>query len=141
MKTTNQSAIEKEYYTWSQYQKDITSLAKGIQQVQKQKFQSIYGIPRGGLIVAVSLAHISGIPMILSRADITPNTLIVDNIADTGSTIDNLCRQLGYRPTVVTLYCHPQSTSIPDKYIRTKSRWVVFPWEVESSSKYDGTAL
>jgi len=136
-----QSEPDKEYYTWEQYQKDIMLLAEKIRELSERRFQNIYGIPRGGLIVAVSLSHALGIPIVLDRQDITPITLVVDDIADTGKTIDHICQQLTHRPFIATLYHHPQSTIMPDLYIRTKGHWIVFPWETNTSSLYDGTAL
>lgn len=141
MEITSKIAGKKEYYTWNQYQKDILILTNKVRKITGRKFNNIYGIPRGGLVVAVSLSHALGIPLILSRDDISPNTLVVDDIVDSGKTLDALTRQLGFRLKVVTLYCHPRSTFAPDAYVREKKHWIVFPWETNLSSQYDGTAL
>ena len=53
-------------------------------------FKNIYGLPRGGLIPAVMLSHQLGIPM--AKGDIGPDTLIVDDICDSGETLDKLVK-------------------------------------------------
>jgi hypoxanthine phosphoribosyltransferase len=52
------------------------------------KFKNIYGLQRGGLIPAVMLSHQLGIPM--AKGDIGPDTLIVDDICDSGETLDKV---------------------------------------------------
>ncbi len=130
---------QKEYYTWGSYAEDIASLADKVHSIPGHPFMNVYGIPRGGLVVAVSLSHALGLPLILAHEYITPRTLVVDDIADTGTTFDALCRRLGHRPSIATLYYHPQATFKPDAYARTKEKWIVFPWEIKESSRYDGT--
>ena len=63
------------------------------------KFKNIYGLQRGGLIPAVMLSHQLGIPM--AKGDIGPDTLIVDDICDSGETLDKLIKK--YQ----TLYSYP----------------------------------
>jgi ketosteroid isomerase-like protein len=132
-----QQESEKEHYAWAQYQADIERLADEIRSDSRHSLTTIYGIARGGLVVAVSLSQILGLPIVLSAEKITPATLVVDDIADSGKTLDNICRRIGFRPMVVTLYYNPSSVLRPDKFIRTKTKWVVFPWETELSSRYD----
>ena len=55
------------------------------------EIENIYGLPRGGLIPAVMLSHQLGIPM--AKGDIGPNTLIVDDICDSGETLDKFVRK------------------------------------------------
>jgi len=135
-----QRESEKEHYAWAQYQADIERLADEIRNDSRHSLTTIYGIPRGGLVVAVSLSQILGLPIALSAEKITPATLVVDDIADSGKTLDNICRRIGFRPMVVTLYYNPSSVQRPDRFIRTKTKWVVFRWETELSSRYDQTS-
>ncbi|GAG06792.1 unnamed protein product, partial [marine sediment metagenome] len=46
--------------THEQFQLAIQALAK---QIKEHKFVGIYGIPRGGMVVAVYLSHCTGIPV------------------------------------------------------------------------------
>jgi len=139
MTDTTHSALEKEHCTWNQYQADIVVLAERIRE-NPSKPDSIYGIPRGGLIVAVSLSHLLGVPIVVARDEIKPNTLVVDDIADTGATLDGLCKQIGFRPMIATLYSRSGSKLRPDIFVRNRTKWVVFPWETEVSSRYDRAA-
>ena len=49
--------------------------------------KDIWGLPRGGLIPAVMVSHKLGIPM--TKGTITPDTLIIDDICDSGVTLAN----------------------------------------------------
>ena len=48
-------------------------------------FAGVYGLPRGGLPLAVWISHRAGIPLLLAPCR---NALVVDDIADTGATLD-----------------------------------------------------
>ena len=86
---------------------------------------SIYGIPRGGLPLAVKLSHLMNLKLIINEKKITDTTLVVDDIADTGRTL------FPYKDyTTATIYYHPKSKIIPTVWIYEKANaWVVFPWE------------
>jgi len=139
MANMTQSAADKEHYSWNEYQADIVTLAERIRENLIPQPSGIYGIPRGGLVLAVSLSHLLGIPIVLFREEIKPDTLIVDDIADTGETLDKVCKQLGFQVMIATLYCRSDSVLRPSVFVRSKTKWIVFPWETEVSSKYDRT--
>ena len=102
-------------------------------------FKKVYGVPRGGLIPAVMLSHFIEIPLILNKEEIDEETVIIDDIVDTGKTISKLPR----RGTLVSLFYKPHSIITPDFYARKveNDEWVVFPFETDESSKYDGTEV
>ena len=52
---------------------------------KNKKFTGVYGIPRGGLCLAVSLSHYLNIPLLELPQD---NCLIVDDIYDSGKTLE-----------------------------------------------------
>jgi hypoxanthine phosphoribosyltransferase len=85
---------------------------------------SIYGIPRGGLIPAVMLSHSTGLPLVDT---IGKNTLVVDDMTDSGVTMDKMPGQF-----TAVLY-HKPHTSIftPNVYskLHEGDEWLVFPWE------------
>ena len=126
--------MSKDYYSWSEFDADVKKISKW---ARGKRFKNIYGLPRGGLPLAVSLSHGLGLPLIWDKEKISGKTLIVDDIADTGKTLKRL---LGKKKvTVVTIYLDKQSVFMPDLYCRLKDGWIVFPWETERSSKYDKT--
>ena len=125
---------EFELLNWSEFE-EACSLIK--QWAVDKNINSVYGIPRGGLTLAVKLSHLISVPLILDEKDITPNTLIVDDIADTGVTLDRLIGKFTKgKPLVVTLYYHNESCFVPNWHYRLKtSKWIVFPWEDVNGNK------
>ena len=85
---------------------------------------SIYGIPRGGLIPAVMLSHKLGLPMvdIIGR-----NTLVVDDMSDSGVTLSKMPGQF----TAVLFHKPHTSCFTPNVWskLHEGDEWLVFPWE------------
>ncbi len=109
--------------TWGVYGILIKQLA--IQIINsKHKFDGIYGVPRGGLPIAVSLSHSLKLPILLYP---TEKTLVVDDISDTGKTL-----QSHKNKCIATLYSTKWTKTKPDYYVGeklNKKDWIVFPWE------------
>lgn len=126
-------------YSWKSLQKDCELLAKKIKPI-KFNFKNIYGVPRGGLVIAVILSHLLDLPVILDKKQITKNTLIVDDINDTGNTLTRLLKGKKHG-AILTLYTTPVSKIFSDYTARIKDDkdWIVFPFETIKSSKYDKT--
>lgn len=124
-----------EIYSWEQFDEDAEKIAE---LAKDKNFKSVYGIPKGGLPLEVKLAHLLDVSLILNRDDITKDTLIVDDIVDTGRTIERLLASLGHGFLAATIFCNEKSVK-PDFYARKKTKWVRFPWETERTSRYDGT--
>ena len=93
----------------------------------------IYGIPRGGLIPAVIVSHKLGIKMI---SEVFSNTLIVDDIVDTGETMKIRVTEAnvwGDTQNIVTTSLvtrssaeyKPDITGMPLR----EDGWVCYPWE------------
>ncbi len=128
------SESEREYYTWERFDADVKKIADW---ARNRGFKNIYGIPRGGLIVGVALSHLLDLPLVLSRDDITRQTLIVDDIVETGGTVEHLKMYLGFRTGVASLYDMHGARVQPDFCVNHKIKWIVFPWETDKTSKYD----
>ncbi|MBI2063206.1 MAG: phosphoribosyltransferase [Candidatus Yanofskybacteria bacterium] len=124
-----------EPYSWEQFDEDAEKIANW---AQNKNFKSVYGIPRGGLILAVKFSHLLDIPLIRNENDITKDTLIVDDIVDTGGTVERLLASLGPGYRIATIFCNEEAKK-PDFYIRKKTEWILFPWETKETSRYDGT--
>lgn len=131
---------DKEYYSWTEYNQDIKELVKQIK-AKKLDFDNIYGLPRGGLVVAVSLSHALDKPLIFDVEKITSRTLLVDDIIETGGTLRRLVEKLKLtNPPIAMIYYNKEKATIrPTVYAREQTKWVIFPWETEQSSKYDQT--
>ena len=84
--------------------------------------KSITGIERGGLIPAVMISHKLGIPYVTK---INKDTLVVDDICDTGETLKNIAA--GY---TATLHFKKTAEYVPDFYSKeVGTEWIVYPWE------------
>lgn len=101
-------------------------------QHQGVQFTGVYGIPRGGLVLAVMLSHKLHIPMLASPVE---GCLIVDDICDSGESllhyVNNTSGGQQNDYYIVTMYYKPNTLNVtPDFYGATKYEdWIVFPWE------------
>tara|TARA_B100000214_G_scaffold352888_1_gene308461 strand:+ start:147 stop:533 length:387 start_codon:yes stop_codon:yes gene_type:complete len=89
-----------------------------------KNFIGVYGFPRGGLCLAVALSHLLGIPILDEPKN---NSLIVDDIYDTGYTLEKIKYIKGSETHVWVSKKEPTWWN-SYKYIND-SKWVIFPWE------------
>jgi hypoxanthine phosphoribosyltransferase len=122
------------------YQTLIEILANDIQfGIEKEhiRFDYIVGVPRGGLIPAVSLSHILDIPMttIQDEAIFSSNVLFVDDVCHSGETFKKLRKDFD-NPTLIHQYCAVVKNSLTTQELwkyameANKNEWVSFPWEM-----------
>lgn len=120
-------------YSWNQFDKAVDTMATAIQwRVRASlspKFTNIYGIPRGGLVLAVALSHRLELPL---TDCVGSRTLVADDISDTGHTLEPYKSNF-----IVTLHYVKGSRVEPNLYVDIKSPdvWIVYPWETNKSSK------
>mgnify|MGYP001564559915 CR=1 FL=1 len=117
------SRAKKEKYTWTEFEEDTSKLAAKIKRLRK-KFDGIHGIPRGGLTLAVKLSHLLNLPILIGG--VTKNTLVVDDVADTGSMLMPFKER---KATIVTIFYKPWSKVVPNIWLRKTENHIVFPWE------------
>lgn len=117
------------HYTWKQYQKDIDFLTAKLSENPSYVFDGIYGIARGGLVVANSLSHSLNLPL-KEKSEVTATTLVVDDIVDTGETMARLVYSLGLMPFFATIFYNSKSKVTPHEYVRKKTKEILLPWEV-----------
>jgi|TARA_R100000479_G_scaffold137671_1_gene74070 hypoxanthine phosphoribosyltransferase len=122
----------KEFISWNLIDEAVTDIAFNIKNTNKD-FKGVYGIPRGGLILAVMLSHKLDLPLIMSKDELDENSIIIDDIADTGKTLWNF---IEYQSYVVTIHKHEKSIFKPDYSVLDKGdKWIVYPWETEDSEE------
>jgi hypoxanthine phosphoribosyltransferase len=95
---------------------------------EQPNIDSVFGLKRGGLIPAVMVSHKLGLPW----SDVMlPNTLVIDDICDSGETLKNCIG--GY--TAVLHYKPHTSCFRPNIYaqIHEGDEWVIYPWEKKDS--------
>ena len=109
------------YFSWSQFDKSVEYIASKCKFLE---FSGIYGIPRGGLCLAVALSHKLKIELI---SEPIKNSLIVDDVYETGLTLTTFKDIEG--AMFFVLFSKTKPTWWNTVFISKKSQWIVFPWE------------
>lgn len=120
-------APEKLLVSWIEINDYVESLTKQIKD-SNIKFSRIFSIPRGGLVIGVMLSHRLGIPM-AKEQDGQSDTLVVDEIWDTGKTATEYCAK---NQKFACIHFKPQANKTskkPDFYCAETDAWVNYPWE------------
>ena len=131
--------MNKYYVDWDEIKILVDSLCYKIKE-QNIHVENIYGIQRGGYIPAVMIAHWLDIP--IAKGDIGPDTLIVDDICDSGETLDKLVKKyqtlysFPFNLKTAVLHYKPHTSCFePTFYAEkwNKDVWLTYPWEKEDS--------
>jgi len=121
----------KRYISWEEVETLVNILHDNILESGKE-FTHICGIPRGGLTPAIMLSHKMGIPYhSLSERHPHNETLFVDDICDSGETLQNL-----YEYYTAVLHYKPHTSKYEPRYYACKFEsddWIVYPWEAKDS--------
>lgn len=125
---------QKIYYSWNKFEVALpylTALAK-----KNREIKFLYGVPRGGIALAVALSQTTGFPIIDSYDEKPSNEVLVcDDILDSGATrrkfsnSDFIClhARAGYQELKLTTHV---AHIIQDQ-------WVVYPWEAHETPGED----
>ena len=115
--------------SWDDFVEAVAVLSSSLIQTDRSV---IYGVPRGGLPLAVALSHRLQLPIVQEITDPSA-TIWVDDIIDSGKTIAEspvgvlavawMARHTNRGAVVATI--------VPDE------RWVLFPWEVKERASSD----
>jgi hypoxanthine phosphoribosyltransferase len=109
--------------SWKVFEQMLNNLVHKIKK-SNYKFDGIYGVPKGGIIIAVCLAYKLNLPLLLYP---TNNSLLVDDISDSGNTLKNIKHK-----KIATLFSSTWTKVIPNYFIKIKkdmNSWIIFPWE------------
>ena len=109
------------YFTWSEFDKSVEYIAN---ECKFLEFSGIYGVPRGGLCLAVALSHKLKINLL---SEPTKNSLIVDDVYETGITLNTFKDIQG--AMFFVLFSKIKPTWWNTVNISEKIEWIVFPWE------------
>ena len=109
------------YFSWSEFDKSVEHIANKCKLLE---FSGIYGVPRGGLCLAVALSHKLKINLI---SEPIKNSLIVDDIYETGITLNTFKDIEG--AMFFVLFSKIKPTWWNTVNISKKSEWIIFPWE------------
>ena len=108
-------------YSWTQFDSSVNYIAN---KCKLNKFSGIYGIPRGGLCLAVALSHKLNIKLL---SEPIKNSLIVDDIYETGLTLKSFRNVEGAIFFVLFSKCKPTWWNTVN--FSKENEWIVFPWE------------
>ena len=125
----------KEFVTWNLIDETIIDIAFHLRETKKD-FKGVYGIPRGGSILAVMLSHKLDLPYIENPFDCEfDDFVIIDDIADTGETL-KFYEETFKKGYIVTIHEHDQSIVKPEYSVIAKGdAWIVYPWENKESEE------
>jgi hypoxanthine phosphoribosyltransferase len=143
--------IEKLHYSWEQFDADVEKIARAVES-SGRKFTHIYGLPRGGLALAVCLSHRLNLTFahkavdgsdpewqfvgskleeiiyglyVVDRAN-PKKVLVVDDLSDTGAQLEPF-RKRGL--FIATIHKKPWTKVTPEIWLGETTSWVVYPWE------------
>ena len=111
------------YFSWNEFDKCVEYIAN---QCKFWQISGIYGVPRGGLCLAVALSHKLNIKVVEKPLK---NSLIVDDVFETGITLSNFKNIEGVKFFV--LFSKLDPTWWNTVKLSKKNEWIVFPWENE----------
>ena len=117
------------YFTWSEFDKSVDYIAN---QCKNLNLSGIYGVPRGGLCLAVALSHKLNLQLFEKPFK---NSLIVDDVYETGITLSNFKNIEGVNFFVLVSKKKPIWWNTVN--LSLKEEWIVFPWENKENELKD----
>lgn len=117
--------------SWDEVNEYLNTIASNI---DKNEHSGVYGIPRGGLVLASWLAHKLYLPLLFAPAK---NCIIIDDICDSGETllhfVKNSSNPEADNNYYITTMFYRRNNELgiePNYWYKEKiDNWVVFPWE------------
>ena len=119
--------------SWQQFDQAVHSLASHFDGIV---CSGVFGVPRGGLCLAVALSHALEQPLLLQPA---ADALIVDDVYETGRTLEALREQF---PDVffAVWISKCQARWWTTVEVSAAEEWLVFPWENSEKASADEAA-
>ena len=116
--------------SWAQFDQAVHHLAS---RFSGSAVSGVYGVPRGGLCLAVAISHAIDRPLLTAPQ---PSALMVDDVYETGRTLQALKVQVPQASFAVWV-----SKVRPDWWVAAEvaasSEWLVFPWENLEQARAD----
>lgn len=112
-------------YTWIEFERDVRLLVFFLRQSNKKNYTSVYTFSRGGLPLGVCLSHALAVPLLIHGKDtIEPHSLVVDEIADRGTTLRPFSQH-----DIIVIHKHSGSAIIPMYWLHEVVDYIHYPWE------------
>lgn len=122
--------------TWEQFDHAVEHLAMIIRNCTPPH-APIYGEPRGGLILAVTLSHATGRPFTMQPQD---GMVWIDDIIDSGKM--RLAMLEKFTPAAALCWVRINPRAEFSDYVASADAtdWIVFPWESIKNAEADRDA-
>ena len=118
---------------WNHFDLAVKALSN---QFSASEYSGVFGVPRGGLCLAVALSHALDLPLLDNP---TPDALIVDDVCETGRTLEALRLQCPDATFAVWVSkCLPQWWLAAE--VVDSPEWLLFPWENADQAMADEQA-
>ena len=118
--------------SWQEFEHAVDSIAA---RLGGRSHSGVYGIPRGGLVLAVTLSHRLELPL-LAQAE--PGCLLVDDVYETGRTLEAYRHVADCTALVWVSKVMPQWWQAVE--VVSTNEWIVFPWESAAQATADERA-
>ena len=116
--------------SWTDFDQAVAVLAERYAAIS---MAGIYGVPRGGLCLAVALSHALQKPLL---PDPVADALVVDDVYETGRTLQALHDRCPNARFAVWVSKRPplwwQAAVVTEH-----SEWLLFPWENQAQARAD----
>ena len=110
----------KTYVSWDEVDEFAAKLAEHVKSVG---YTGVYGIPRGGLILAAMVSYRANVPLLMAPCK---ECVVVDDITATGAAMKNYAG----RYKLAAMFKHVESNIDLQCFGRkVVDEWIVFPWE------------
>lgn len=117
-----------ENITWDDMYKFVDQVEAYYKGYNKKPL-GVYGLPRGGLVLAVMVSHRLDVPLLMAPAK---DCLIVDDVCDSGDSLLHYDK-MGY--DIAVMACRSDSPVKPMlSYEQLTCDWIVFPYETNSEA-------
>ena len=109
------------FFTWAEFDNSVDYISK---RCNISELSGIYGVPRGGLCLAVALSHKLNVQIIETPKK---DSLIVDDVFETGLTLNKYKSIEGAKFFV--LFSKKEPIWWEAVNLSPQKEWIVFPWE------------
>ena len=114
---------------WHDFEQAVETL---VSSCASKTFVGVYGVPRGGLVLAVVLSHRLALPLLLEPC---PGCLVVDDVYESGQTLAPFRDLEGATVWVWVSKVEPQWWDAA--MVSASREWIVFPWENAAAAVAD----
>ena len=107
--------------SWIEFEECVSSISKAC---KNKSFDCLSGFPSGGICLSVALSHSLGLPLLKQPEN---NSLIVDDIYDTGYTLEKIKH---FKNSEAYVWISKKNPTWWNAYKFIKGKeWIIFPWE------------